>query len=114
MSLDVSLYLDIDTGNEPFRAEFYTDNITHNLGKMAGEVGLYQPLWRPEEIGITHAKQLIEPLTEGYRDLLENREHLQTFNPSHGWGTYDGLVTFVRDYLEACIKYPIALVMADR
>ena len=33
----------------------YSANITHNLGKMAEEAGIYKHLWRPEEIGITKA-----------------------------------------------------------
>ena len=40
----------------------YSANITHNLTKMADEAGIYECLWRPEEIGITKAGQLIEPL----------------------------------------------------
>ncbi len=35
--------------------EVYISNVTHNLNKMAGEAGIYEALWRPEEIGITHA-----------------------------------------------------------
>lgn len=27
-------------------------NITHNLNNMAKEVGLYEVLWRPEEMGL--------------------------------------------------------------
>ena len=41
--------------------EGYSSNITHNLGAMAREAGIYEACWRPEEIGITKAAQLIEP-----------------------------------------------------
>src|SRR6185437_6923036 len=51
------------------RNERYSANITHNLGKMADVAEVYKPLWRPDEVGITHARQLIEPLTEGLRRL---------------------------------------------
>ena len=34
-------------------------NITHNLNKMADAVGLYEVLWKPDEIGITTASQMI-------------------------------------------------------
>jgi hypothetical protein len=36
-------------------AKLFSLNITYNLNKMAKEVGLYEVLWRPEEIGITTA-----------------------------------------------------------
>lgn len=36
-------------------------NSTHNLNNMAKAAGLYQVLWRPEEIGISTASQIIAP-----------------------------------------------------
>lgn len=46
----------------------YDANITHNMGRMAGECGrLYEALWRPDEQGWTHARDLIEPLRDGTR-----------------------------------------------
>ena len=56
MSLDVSLYrnylISYDEGKtlEPRREEVYGANITHNLGKMAAEAGIYEALWRPYQL----------------------------------------------------------------
>lgn len=86
----------------------YEANITHNLNKMAEAVGLYEYLWRPDEIDITQACQLIEPLTIGLKKLREEELYLQTLNPSNGWGNYYGLVEFVRLYLDACKEFPSA------
>jgi hypothetical protein len=101
MSLNVTL-----TAMKP--TEVYTANITHNLNKMAEEVGLYTYLWRPEELGITKAGELIIPLMEGLRELLENKDYLMTLSPQNGWGDYEGLVNFVTKYLVACINNPSA------
>jgi len=91
-------------------ASVYSANITHNLGRMASEAGVYEYLWRPDEVGIKIAAQLIDPLQKGLI-LLENEpERFKEFNPSNGWGSYDGLVTFIREYLDACNKYPTASV----
>lgn len=50
MSLGVLLYVDVDTGGETLhRVELFEANITHNLNKMAKEVGIYEYLWRPDE-----------------------------------------------------------------
>src|SRR6266496_3980933 len=45
--------------------ELYWRNITHNLNTMADAAGIYKHLWRPEELGITKAGELIAPLAAG-------------------------------------------------
>lgn len=92
----------------------YRSNITHNLSSMAEAAGLYEALWRPEEVGITRADQLIRPLATGLNYLLSDPQRFKTYNPANGWGDYDGLVTFVREYLEACRQHPAATVSAYR
>ena len=92
--------------SRPETNEVYSSNITHNLGKMASEAGIYQHLWRPEELGITKAKELIEPLKEGLKKLKDNPKHYEQFNASNGWGKYEDLVNFTENYLNACIEYP--------
>jgi hypothetical protein len=86
----------------------YEANITHNLGKMAEEAGIYYYLWRPSEIGVHKAEQLIVPLTEGLKKLKADPERFQKFNASNGWGMYEHFVPFVEKYLEACIENPDA------
>ncbi len=107
MSLDVTLSV-------PGMVTVYDANITHNLGKMASEAGIYQHLWRPEEIGISFAKQLIEPLREGLALLKSDPERFKAFDAPNGWGTYKHFVPFVENYLEACETHPDAKVEADR
>lgn len=92
----------------------YSANITHNLGKMATEAQLYEYLWRPEEANITKAYQLIMPLRAGLAVLESNPTRFREFNPKNGWGTYEGLISFTREYLEACEKYPDADVSVRR
>lgn len=94
--------------------EVYWANITHNLNKMAQEAGIYQHLWRPDELGIEFAHELVEPLRDGLLLLKSDRERFEEFNPSNGWGDYDALVGFVEKYLAACEKYPHSRVMVSR
>lgn len=94
--------------------EVYSANITHNLGTMAEGAGIYHCLWRPDEIGISKAGQLIEPLRAGLVKLEGNPAHFKELNPPNGWGTYEGLVEFVRNYLAACEQYPDAEVSVWR
>lgn len=92
----------------------YSANITHNLNKMADEAGIYKALWRPEEIGVTKAEQLIPLLRDGLALLKSDAARFKAFNPSNGWGTYEGLRQFVADYLVACEEYPSAEVSVSR
>lgn len=94
--------------------EVYSANITHNLGQMAAQAGLYALLWRPDENGITRAAQLIGPLTAGLELLRSDPGKFAIHNPENGWGTYEGLVRFVEDYLAACIANPNAKVEVSR
>ena len=94
--------------------EVYTANVTHNLGRMAREAGVYQHLWRPDEIEIKKAMELIEPLKAGLALLRSDPERFMVFNPSNGWGDYEGLVGFVENYLAACEQYPNAEVSVWR
>ena len=92
----------------------YSANITHNLNRMAGAAGIYEHLWRPEEIGVTHAAQLIEPLSAGLALLQSDPPRFQAFNSPNGWGMYDHFVSFVARYLDACQIYPTATVSVSR
>ena len=114
MSLDVSLMV-----TKP--VSIYDANITHNLGAMAREcmVGpngltLYAVLWRPDENELTYASEIIEFLDEGYNNLLSHPERFKKFNPPNGWGTYEGLLSFVLKYKEACMENPDAVLEVSR
>ena len=112
MSLDIHL-------NAIRKTEVYWANITHNLGKMAskvkcGKYSLYEYLWKPDEIKIKTAKQLIKPLTEGLAELKSKPKKYEKYNSPNSWGMYENFVPFVEKYLEACKENPDAEVYASR
>ena len=88
----------------------YHGNITSNLAKMAMEAALYGVLWEPYDAGIRLAHQLIEPLQTGLALLKSDPERFRQYNPPNKWGSYEVLVRFVAEYLQACKKYPDAKV----
>lgn len=94
--------------------EVFHANITHNLTAMAEEAGIYAPLWRPDELGVTKARELIEPLTKGLKLMRSNPDRFKTFNPSNGWGSYDVFLPWIKRYVEACRNYPDAEVSVSR
>jgi hypothetical protein len=107
MSLDVTL-----TRVQP--AEVFSANITHNLGRMAEEAGIYKHCWRPEEIGITRAEQLIEPLRAAIKLMEDDPARFKKHDAPNGWGTYEDFLPWLRKYVAACEKYPDALVEVSR
>ena len=94
--------------------ELYHRNITHNLGRMAKAAGLYGVIWHPDVSGIKTAGQLAHSLDIGLEALISNPEYFSTFNPENRWGDYLGLVRFVTDYRNACIRYHDARVEVSR
>ena len=126
MSLDVTLYDSKETtepctcsqcGNahtHTYREELYSSNITHNLGAMAEEAGIYKHLWRPDELNIFEAGQLVYALQTGLALMLVDPKRFRKHDAANGWGTYDSFIPFVREYLAACEKYPNAIVSVCR
>jgi len=102
----------------------YSNNITHNLGVMAGAVTLdsgmnpdltlYDVLWRPDENGFRCALDITDLLDQARAIMERDRDGLSALNPANGWGDYDGLVRFVREYLAACEANPQAVIEVCR
>ena len=88
-------------------------NITHNLNKMADAVGLYEVLWKPDEIGITTASQMIPFLEKGIKKLKENPEKYKAFNAPNGYGKFEDFVRFCDSVLHWCNKYPDSVIEAN-
>jgi hypothetical protein len=113
MSLDVDLMVTQPTS-------VYSGNITHNLGKMAGEVKLsngltlYDVMWRPDEHSLKFAEDISELLDEAWNILLSEPDYFKTFNPDNGWGSYEGLEKFVYKYRNACWDNPDAELRISR
>jgi hypothetical protein len=114
MSLNVSLKLPDCKACGRDGRYLYDANITHNLNKMADKAGIYDALWRPEEIGAKYAKDIIEIVEKGLADLKARPEYFEQFNSSNGWGMYEHFVPFVEKYLEACKKYPDSEILVSR
>ena len=92
----------------------FSANITHNMGRMANAAGIYEVLWRPEQNGFKKAYQLVPVLQKGLNRLKLYPETYKTLNPDNGWGSYEALVDFVTEYLDACRENMNADVSASR
>jgi len=113
MSLDV--YLEPKKCPHCGRAdEGFSANITHNLAGMADEAGIYGIVWRPEENGITTARQLIEPLRKAIADMKADPARFKKHNAPNRWGLYENFLPWLENYLQACEAMPDAAVRVSR
>jgi len=110
MSLDFCL----GYKNDGHYNEVFDKNITHNLGKMAEKAGIYKVLWRPDEHNFVNASDAIDILEKGLKKLKDNPDKFKKYDSENGWGLYIHFVPFVEAVLEACKKYPNALIEVSR
>ena len=106
MSLDFNLY-------ELQSSRVCGENITHNLGKMAKEAGIYDALWHPTENGYTKGKDIIPILQAGLAKLEANPGYFKKFDSPNGWGLYIHFVPFVKRVLEGCVGHPDADIVVS-
>jgi len=122
MSLDFSIYIEVASPDDaddflpvndlslPTRALYlqgvFTTNITHNLGRMAGKVGLHELLWRPGYEYTKITPEFVDKVFDGYKELLLHPAKYEQYNPPNAWGTYEGLAVTVHHIIIACSRYP--------
>lgn len=113
MSLDVYL-VDNLCPHCKRRDDIWEANITHNLTAMADEAGIYKLVWRPDEVGIKKAGELVEPLTKAIDEMEADPERFKKHNPPNGWGSYSGFLHWVIQYRDACKRFPDADIEVSR
>lgn len=98
----------------------YDRNITHNLSTMATAcvvsetLTLYDVLWCPLECDLYYAHELIPLLEAGFKELNSDPQFFKRYNPKNGWGSYEGLVDYVYNYLIACKLTPNAEIKVSK
>lgn len=110
MSLDITLYFEVDTGKEDDWYVVHDANITHNLGLMAYKAGIYHCLWRQHETQVKYAADLIQRLSDGLERMKKYPAYFKQFDSPNGWGMYKHFVQWVENCLNACREYPKAKV----
>ena len=106
-----------DCGNKHIKKEsecFFNANITHNLTDMAKEAGIYFAIWRPKEVGIKKANQIIVILETGIIEMKACPDRFKKLESSNGWGRYENFLPWLELYLDACKKYTEASIRVSR
>lgn len=112
MSLDFSLYIDIDTGGKQLhRVYLYDGNYTHNVTPMWRKCFVYGALYNSDG---NHAGAIIDCLRGGYELMQANPQEYLQLNPSNGFGDYQSALKFLGEVLAACEKHPKAIIEVQR
>ena len=115
MSLDVELYIKVDTGGEhPHSVRLFEANITHNLNKMAGLARIYECLWSPHENGFKTAGDIVPVLEAGIKAMKADPEVFKQLDSPNGWGRYDDFMPWLEKYLAACQQHPKASIWISK
>jgi hypothetical protein len=140
MSLDIYLYKKSHVSYDNCKTweerleEVYEGNLTHNLVPMSVQCNLYNCLWRPhktikgynirdtdyqlefefEDQVTMYARDIIHLVETGLKELESKPEEYKKYNPSSGWGTYDNLVNFTKQYLKALKTHPESIIKTSR
>ena len=121
MSLDIYLtyhYPQCDCcGREVEDKEVWTGNITHNLTEMAKHVqagqstaSLYDLLWGDNYSKNNEAWEYWGGLAKCIEYMELNKDDLRGYEPENGWGDFDTLLRFTREFYNACVQYEDATV----
>lgn len=111
MSLGIKLKLGTCSCSNRSAETVCAVDITYNLAEMWRAAGL--PFSDENIEGMT-GKDMGEALEEGLALLQADPERYKAFNPSNGWGTYEGLCDAVKQLLDACKQYPTATISCSR
>jgi hypothetical protein len=96
------------------RERYFDTNITHNLGKMASEAGIYYALWRPDEPYPHKAKDITTTIERGLELMKSDPDKFRAFSAENGWGTYEQFIPWIEEYLKALKEYPEADIEVSR
>jgi len=89
----------------------YERNITHNLGIMWSEAGIYNDLYVSDG---KKAKDIIKNLVAGQKRMLNNPDKYKALEPENKWGTYEDALIFLKDVIKNCEENPDAIIRISR
>lgn len=90
------------------RKEYLVDlNITHNLGTMWEEAGIYDALFNSAGM---EASDILPTLLDGLLDMVSNPEKYKKLNSPNGWGLYENAVPWLAELIKGFNENPDAII----
>jgi hypothetical protein len=113
MSLDISLYQDVDLGGPsgPERLTLFDISTTHNLSAMWEFVGVHEILYKSDgELAGKYA----ETLASGVSFMERHGDTCRQYDAPNFWGTYKQALPWLREVAAAFRKYPNATIRVSK
>jgi len=86
------------------------ETITHNLTEMAEALGVYDILWHS---GGLKAYDILFKINTAISELTFNRKQYEIYESPNGWGTVNGMLSFLKRVKEDCEEYPDAKLLSS-
>lgn len=82
-------------------------NITHNLGAMWEEAGIYDALYNSAGM---EASEVLPVLVNGLSDMIAYPEKYKKYNSPNGWGLYENAVPWLAELIKGFNENPDAII----
>ncbi len=105
------MYLNFFLVHPKDNSVLYHEKIAYNLEQMAEKAGVYNALWQPHDNGYAYGREVVDTLRKGLKHLCDQPDYYKPFAPQNEQGKYKHLMGFVSDVLEACVKFPDAVIV---
>ena len=86
----------------PPSTEIFSQNYTHNVVSMWTKAGVYDALYMSDTWTVD--KDYLQTLREGIANFERAFAEYEKLDPSNGWGSAAGALSWLRKWLEACEK----------
>ena len=86
-------------------------NITHNLGAMWQEAGIYDALYNSAGM---QASEVLPVLVNGLSDMIANPEKYKKLNSPNGWGLYENAVPWLAELIKGFNENPDAIIEVSK
>ena len=85
--------------------------MTHNVAPMWHRAGCYDALYNSHG---KRAREVLMLLVGAVDHMAAHPEEYEPLNPSNGWGSYRGALSWLREVTAACAGNPDALIQVSR
>jgi hypothetical protein len=112
MSLDFTLTIEVETGGTPYTAVLFDQSSSAAFIPTWNRAGVCKALYESEHLSAAHIAPTLKKGIEHMQDNSSEYRKLlgEQFDERAGWQYYNACLDFLQDLLQACLKYPNAII----
>lgn len=86
-------------------------NYTHNVREMWIKAGCYDALYSSDG---KKASETLPILNQAILHMSANADEYRKLNPANGWGSYEGALTFLKEWRDFCEQHLDLLIVVSK